>query len=249
MVRLQQGEYPRHLVVDVAEAPGLAAVAVDRQRLALQGLDEEVRHDPTVRRPHPGAVGVEDADDSHVDAVGAVVGHGDGLGEPLGLVVDPTGSDRVHVAPVVLGLGMDLGVPVDLAGGGEEEPGVLGLGQPQAVVGAQAADLEGLDGQLQVVAGRGRAGKVEDGVDGALDRQGSAHIVADEAEVTPAHQVLDVGGRPGDAVVDADHLVAALQQPIAQVGAEEAGPARDHDPAPSGRPLTRSIGHGRPIPW
>jgi hypothetical protein len=59
----------RDLVVDVAEAAGLAAVAVDRQRLAAQRLHDEVRHHAPVVDLHARPVGVEDAHDAHVDAV------------------------------------------------------------------------------------------------------------------------------------------------------------------------------------
>ena len=65
--------------------------------------------------PHARAVGVEDADDAGVEAVEPVVRHRHGLGEALGLVVHAAGADRVDVAPVGLGLRVDLGVAVDLA--------------------------------------------------------------------------------------------------------------------------------------
>ena len=117
--------------------------------------------------PHPRAVGVEDADDPGLDAVVAVIGHGDGLGEPLGLVVAAAGADRVDVAPVVFALGVDLGVAVDLGRARQQEPGILGLGQPQGVVRAQRADLERGDRVSQVIDGAGRAGEMED-----VDRRG-----------------------------------------------------------------------------
>jgi hypothetical protein len=58
----------------------------------------------------------------------ALVGHGERLGEALGLIVDAARADRVDVAPVRLRLGMDLWVAVDLAGRGEQEAGALVLG-------------------------------------------------------------------------------------------------------------------------
>ena len=50
-------------IVDVAERSGLAAVAVDGDRLALERLDDEVRHDPPVARVHARTIGVEDSRD------------------------------------------------------------------------------------------------------------------------------------------------------------------------------------------
>src|SRR5581483_11787575 len=49
-------------VGDVAERPGLAAVAVDRNRLADQRLADERRHDPPVVGVRVWAVAIEDAD-------------------------------------------------------------------------------------------------------------------------------------------------------------------------------------------
>ena len=48
--------------------------------------------------------------------------------------------------------------------------------------------------------------------------------------------------RPGDEVVDGDDLVAAVEEPLAQVRAEEAGAAGDDD----ARPPSSGI---RPMPW
>ncbi len=157
-----------------------------------------------------------------------VVGHRHRLGESLGLVVDPTRPHRVHVAPVVLGLGMDLGIAVDLAGGRQEEAGRLGPGQAEAVVGPEAADLEGLDRHLEVVLGRRRRGEVHDGVDRARHPDVGGDVELDVGEAGGAEEVLDVVHVAGDEVVDGDDLVAAPEQTLAQVRPEEAGTAGDH---------------------
>jgi len=80
---------------------------------------------------HARAVGVEDADDVGINAVRAVIGHGHGFGEAFGFVIDAADADRVDVAPVFLALRMALRVAVYFAGGGEEEPGVLRLGEAE----------------------------------------------------------------------------------------------------------------------
>ena len=59
-----------------------------------------------------------------------MVRHGERLGVALCFVVDPARADRIHVAPVRLGLRVDLRVAVDLARGGEQEPGRLNLASP-----------------------------------------------------------------------------------------------------------------------
>ena len=160
----------------------------------------------------------------------AVVGHGHRLGEALGLVVDAAGADRVDVAPVGLGLRVHLRVAVDLAGRGQEEAGALGLGQAEGVVGAEAADLQGLDRHLEVVDGRRRAGEVHARRRPAPGTH-TKRLTSCSTNVKPwlAEEVLDVGGRAGDEVVDADDLVAPGEQGVGEVRAEEAGPAGDDD--------------------
>ena len=130
--------------------PGEAGRAV-RRLLAAQLAAVVVEHLLV------GKHGVEDPHDRRVDALLAVVGHRQRLGVALGLVVDAARPDRVDVPPVLLGLGVDVGVAVDLGGGGEEEARPLALGQAEGVVRPQRPDLEGGDGQLEVVDRRGRA--------------------------------------------------------------------------------------------
>ena len=48
-------------VVHVAEGPGLAPVPIDGDVSSLQRLNDEVRYDATVVRPHARTIGVEDA--------------------------------------------------------------------------------------------------------------------------------------------------------------------------------------------
>ncbi len=215
--RVEQGEEPADLVVDVGERPGLAAVAVDRQRLAAQRLHDQVRHRPPVVGTHPRPEGVEDPHDAHVEVVVAVVRRGHRLGVALGLVVDAARADRVDVAPVRLGLRVHERVAVHLGGRGEEEGRPLGLGQPEPVVRAEAADLQDLDGDALEVDRRGGTGEVHDHVDGAGHPQVRADVVLDEGEPAPTEQLLDVGDRAGDEVVDRDDVVTAVEQRPAQV--------------------------------
>ena len=109
----------------------------------------------------------------------AVVGHRAGLAEPLGLVVHAPQADRVHVAPVALGLGVDGRVAVALAGAGHQEAGVLFQGQLEQVPRALAVDLDGGDLLLDVPDRAGRAGHVVDAVDGAVDLHRLDHVGLD----------------------------------------------------------------------
>ena len=135
----------------------------------------------------------------------------------------PAGPHRVHVAPVVLPLRVHEGIAVDLGGRGQEEAGLLGLGQAEAVVGPEAADLQGLDGHAQVVDGGGGAREVEDPVDRAVDVDVVRHVVLHEHEVA-AGEVLDVGDVAGEEVVHPHHGEAAVEEVLAQVRSEEPAP-------------------------
>ncbi|MDE2237079.1 MAG: ATP-dependent DNA helicase RecQ, partial [Elusimicrobia bacterium] len=116
-VGAQQGVDAADQVRDMAEAARLASLAVDGQGFAGEGLGDEIRHGPAVVLAHARPVGVEDAHDAHRHPVGAMVGHGHGLREALGLVVDAARADGVDVSPIGLALGGDQRVSVDLGGG------------------------------------------------------------------------------------------------------------------------------------
>jgi len=76
-----------YFITGVAEATGLAAVAVDRQVFSSQGLFYEIRNNAAVIELHARPVSVEDPYDSSVHVVGSVIGHGGGFGELFCLVV------------------------------------------------------------------------------------------------------------------------------------------------------------------
>ncbi len=133
----------------------------------------------------------------------AVVGHRHRLGEALRLVVHTARSDRIDVSPVGLGLRVDLGVSVHLAGRGEHGAGALRAGQTHGLVRAQRAHLERLDRPAEVVGRRRRRGKMEDEIDLARYVQVVGDVVLDEPERTAVEQVRHVVGRTGDEVVDA----------------------------------------------
>ena len=188
------------------------------------GLRDEVRDGAAVVQPHPRPVGIEDTDDLGVQPVVAVVGGGYRLGEALGFVVDAARTDGVDVAPVGLPLGMLQRVAVDLRRRGEHEARTLGLGQPQRVVRAQRADLQGWNRKLQVVDGARRARPVQDQIHRARDRNLIGDVVVDELEVA-VPQMADVREASGQQVVDPDHGVPAIEQAVGEMRADEAGDA------------------------
>jgi hypothetical protein len=83
-------------------------------------------------------------------------------------------------------------IAVHLAGGGEDESRALLSRQAERVQGAQAADLQRLDGQLEVVDGRGRGCQVQDQIHIARHMDESRQVTLGEPESRPADEVGDV---------------------------------------------------------
>ena len=71
-----------------------------------------------------------------------------------------------------------------------------------------------------------RARQVEKDVDVLVEPERLGQVVVHEHEPVVA-DVLDVGERAGIEVVDADDAVPALEEMVAEVGAEKAGAAGD----------------------
>ncbi len=216
-------------ITDIAECPGLGTIAVDRERLTPQGLSHKVGHNPTIVQHHARAVGVKNPNDSRINLVDPMIGHGNRLGKAFGLIIHGARADAAYVAPVALGLGMDLGVAVDFGGGCEEERGVVGFCQSQAVVGAQAAYFQSLYLKLGVALGAGRRRKVHHHIDRPVNRNVPGNVVLDELKPGLIQHVLDISQTPRDQVVDGHDLVAFTDEAVAQVGSNEAGPARNHN--------------------
>jgi hypothetical protein len=68
---------------------------------------------------------------------------------------------------------------------------------------------------------------MEDGVHRGIDVKRLADIVLERFEVAVGAKVGDIAGCPGDEVVDAEDLPAIGEEPLAEVGAQEARPSGD----------------------
>ncbi len=133
-------------------------------------------------------------------------------------------------------------VAVHLAGGGQEEAGTVTLGDVEQVLRAGAVDRERVERPAQVLGRRRRAGEMHDVGDTVGDRRvepAADDVELDELEAVVAGELCDVLAATGRQIVDADHVVATLDEAIAQMRAEEAGAAGDED---------ASVAHDRPTP-
>jgi hypothetical protein len=63
-------------------------------------------------------------------------------------------------------------------------------------------------------------------IDRAIDVDVPGHVVADELEI-PFTQMRDVGRVSGEQVVDADDLMATVEERFAQMGSDKPGRASD----------------------
>ena len=134
---------------------------------------------------------------------------------PFALVVAAADADRVDVAPVVFGLGVNLGVAVNLRGGGLQDASLDPFGHSQHVDRAHHAGLDGLDRVVLVMHRRGGAGQVIDAVHLQQDRLDD--VMADQLEAVVVHQVDDVVLAAGEEIVQADHVVTLTEQAFAEV--------------------------------
>src|SRR5699024_4829413 len=146
-------------------------------------------------------------------------------------------------------------IAIDLAGGGQQKSGSLGLCQSQCLMRTQGAYLQGLNRHLQVIDRRSGGSKMQNQIkipaymnevgDIMLDKGKVlvAHLVGnedftfikhevgdimlDKGKVLVAHQVSDIIAASGDEVVHTDHLISFRQVTITEVRAQEAGSTRN----------------------
>ncbi|CAI8691167.1 hypothetical protein EMIT0111MI5_110083 [Burkholderia sp. IT-111MI5] len=217
-----RGHHPDQTVdhiVDIAERPGLAAVAIQRDVVAAQRLHDEVGNHAAVIGMHARPVRVEDAYhlDSHV--LLAVIVEEQGLRATFSFVVAGARPERVDVAPVTLRLRMHIGVAVHFACRGLQNACVRALGEPQHVDRAHHTGLGGLHGIELIVDRRSRTGEVVDLVH--LDVQRKGHVVAQCLEARVAEQRSHVLLGTGEIVVDAQYVVTEFDQTFAKMRTEE----------------------------
>lgn len=68
LIRDHHAQNRFHQIVHELERTGLFSLAIERDILSLQSLDNEIRDDTSVPHGHAGPVGVENPDDFRGDA-------------------------------------------------------------------------------------------------------------------------------------------------------------------------------------
>lgn len=102
-------------VVDIAKRAGLGTIPIDSERLIVERLHDEIGDNAAIVGVHTGSVGVENAGKADGNLVGSMVVKKERLCTPLAFIVARTVPDWVYVAPVVLFLGVLMGITIHFA--------------------------------------------------------------------------------------------------------------------------------------
>src|SRR5262249_3642865 len=139
----------------------------------------------------------------------------------LALIITRTRPNRIDMAPIIFGLGMDVRVAIDLRRGCLENFCPQTLGESQHVDRAMDAGLRRLYWIVLVVNGRSRAGEVVDLIDLDIERKG--HVVPNKLEPMMVEQMINVALRASEEIVDAYDVPTISEQSLTEMRAEKAG--------------------------
>src|SRR5579863_1178250 len=215
--RLGQAYEAFNLIADVAETASLAAVAVHRQVLDTKRLLHEVGNHTPIVELHARPVGIEDAHDTRVHVVIAMIGHGHGLAEALGFIVNRTRTDGIYVAPIGFFLRMFQRIAVTLRGRRDQVFCPILARYIQSMKSAQRTNLQSLDSVFRVIDWAGWTGEMEYVIDLATV-EGLVNVELLEFKSGVVVQVFKVGLPPGQQVIYGDDRITLTQQRVTQVG-------------------------------
>src|SRR5579863_1564294 len=139
LVGFQQAANPFNKIAHVTKAASLPAISINGNGLAGECLVKEIRERAPVIQAHPRAISIEDAYDTRIQAVVTVIGHSDGFGEALGLVINSARANLIHMAPIRFRLRADFGIAITFRSGGQKKSCLLGECQAKGVMRAKKA--------------------------------------------------------------------------------------------------------------
>ena len=103
----------------------------------------------------------------------------------------------------------------------------LALASPRALCVPSEPTLSVGIGCVEIIDRAGRAGEMQDVVDRPVDLDRLGDVVLDELEPRVVEERRDVAARAGQQVVDADDLVAVVEESLAKMRPDEPRPAGD----------------------
>jgi hypothetical protein len=201
----------------------LRSVAIERDGLAPERLENEVGHHTAIVGMHAGAIGIEDAAHFDPDPVLAVVIEEKRFRTPLALIVARPGTDGVDASPIGLRLGMDRGIPIHLRSGGLKDLGLQSFRQPQHVDGPVNVHLGGLNRVVLIVNGRSRTRQIVNLIDLHIKRKGN--VVTKEFKIGISDQMSDISLGPRIEIVHTEDIVSILEETLAEMGTQKPRPS------------------------
>ena len=150
-----------------------------------------------------------------------------GLRATLALVIACARADRIYVAPVFFPLRVAHGVAINFAGRSLENSGAATVRKLEHVDRAVNGGLYRLYGIVLIVDRARRTRKVVDSIH--FQTYGFRDVVSDEFEVRSAEEMRNISLGTGEQVVEADHIVALIHQPVTEVRADESGSPGDQN--------------------
>src|ERR1700687_3896598 len=242
LLRLHKLYHRADHVVDGGERTRLAAISVDRERLATQGLRYEPGHHHSVVANLTRADGVEQSHDDGGKAQVLVVDKSEDLVDRLGGRGAPAQRARRAEHAIVLFLeGTVLALAVDLARRRNQDFGPVLLRRFEDVLRAFEVREHGLQRPVHNELDADRRREVIDDVNLADLRVNLGriqHRSIAEAEARIVLEVADVAKAARGEVVQSRHLVAARDQAIDYVRTDESRPSRDQDSHARRSPLS-----------
>ena len=203
----------------------MPAVSIERDGFTAQGLQNEVGDHTSILRVHVGAVGVEDANQPHIDAEGSPIFQRHRFGRTLALVIATSDAEGVHVAPVGFRLGMDQGIAIDLTCGGVQDAGSAPVGKLQHTPHPLQRCGEREEGVALIMGRRGRASEAEHPIVGTFD--GGTNVGLQQGDAVQACEIFPA---PRIEIVQDCDGVAECQEPPCEIGADEPRAARNENP-------------------
>ena len=151
-----------------------------------------------------------------------MVVHEERFGRPFAFVVAGTDSDRIDAPAIRFHLRMHLRVTINLARACLQNASAAAFGDAEHVDRSQHTRLHRFDRVVLVVSRRSGARHVVDLIDFEKDRQ--RDVVTNQFKIRLVQQVSHIGLLARKEIVQANDVVALLDQTFAEVGTKKPAP-------------------------
>lgn len=206
--RVHDGDNALYQVIDIAETACLVACSVNCQWLVFERLDNKVAYDPAIIWTHVRTISVEDPHYLYLGCKGAGMVEKHRFRQSLSFVVARSGSDGIHVSPIVFFLGMHKGISIDFTCRSLKNSCIVVSGQFKKIQGAGYVCFDGFQRVRLVKGWRGRACHVIDPL--SLYVQVVGYVAFDKGEVRVVYQRIDIAHLARGKIIQADDFLALV---------------------------------------